>query len=293
MAAPIRTFLFAPGNHARRAEKAFTVGADAVILDLEDAVAISEKPLARTMVRAALDRPRACRAYVRVNAIDTPYCWGDLLAVVGAGIDGVILPKVESAAGLLTVDWILAQLERERNVAAGSIDLIPILETARAITNVDSILSAGSRVKRVAFGAGDYSLDIGVTWSRDELESRHAREVIVNASRSHGLEAPVDSVFARLDDTEGLLASSRAAAAIGFSGKMCIHPSQLQPVKETFTPTASEIAFARKVIAAFAEAEAQGSSAFQIDGKFIDYPILYRAQRMLATVEASVTSPSK
>ena len=283
---PIRSMLFAPANHARRVEKSFTLGADAVILDLEDAVAIAEKPAARSRAIDAVQKPRKCLGYVRVNAMDTPYCYGDLVAIVNPGVDGIILPKVESAAGLQTVEWVVSQLERERGLTVGSIDIVPILETARAVTNVDAILSAGSRIKRVAFGAGDYSLDVGVNWSRDEVESRHARNVIVTASRSHGLEAPIDSAYARLDDEEGLLASARAAAAIGFQGKMCIHPKQVDPVNAVFTPSDEEVAFARRIVVAFKEAEAKGSSAFQIDGKFVDYPILFRAQRLLATVDA-------
>jgi citrate lyase subunit beta/citryl-CoA lyase len=282
---PIRTFLFAPANHARRVEKAFTLGADAVILDLEDAVAVAEKPAARSKAIEALQSPRGSLGYVRVNAMDTPYCWGDLQAVVAPGLDGIVLPKVETAAGLVAADWLVSQLERERGLPAGRIDILPILETARAVTDIDAIMRAGSRVRRVAFGAGDYSLDLGVTWSRDEIECRHARDVIVTASRAHGLEAPLDSAYARLDDEEGLLASARAAAAIGYQGKMCIHPRQVAPVNAVFSPSAEEIAFARRVVDAFAEAERGGSSAFQLDGKFIDYPILFRARRVLALAE--------
>ena len=128
---PLRSFLFAPGNHARRVEKALSLDADAVILDLEDAVAIAEKPATREAVAAALERPRQGLLYVRVNAVDTEFCYGDLVAVVRPGLDGIILPKVESAAGLATIDWLLAQLERERGLPLGAIDLIPIIETAR------------------------------------------------------------------------------------------------------------------------------------------------------------------
>lgn len=148
----------------------------------------------------------------------------------------------------------------------------------------------GGRLRRVAFGAGDYSLDIGVTWSRDEAESRHARDVIVTASRAQGLEAPIDSVWARLEDGDGLVASARHAAAIGYQGKMCIHPSQLGPVNAVFTPTAEEVGFARRVVDGFAVAEAQGISAFRVDGKFVDYPILYRARRVIAIADGIVAS---
>ncbi len=282
---PVRSYLFAPANHARRAEKCFVVGSDAVILDLEDAVSVAEKPAARAQAVAALQRPRTCRGYVRVNATDTPFCYGDLLAVVGPGLDGIVLPKVETAAGLLTVNWLLAQLERERGLPPGAIDLLPIIETARGVADAAAIMRAGSRARRVAFGAGDYSLDLGVTWSREERECQHARDVLVTLSRACGLEAPVDSVFARLDDEPGLLASARAAAAVGFGSKMCIHPKQIAVVNDVFSPGAEEVAFARKVVTAFAAAEAEGSAACQVDGKFVDYPVVHRARRVLALAE--------
>src|ERR1051325_8549750 len=129
----LRSFLFAPGNHARRVEKALTLDADAVILDLEDAVAIAEKPAAREAVAAAFARPRRGLLYVRVNAVDSEFCYGDLVAIVRPGLDGIILPKVESAAGLATIDWLLRQLERERGLPPGGIDLIPIIETGAGL----------------------------------------------------------------------------------------------------------------------------------------------------------------
>jgi len=283
---PLRSLLFAPGNHARRVEKALTLDADAVILDLEDAVAIAEKPATRVVVAAALERPRQALLYVRVNASDGEFCYGDLLAVVRRGLDGIIIPKVESAAGLATIDWLLAQLERDRGLPHGAIDLIPIIETARGVRQIDAILAAGTRVRRVAFGAGDFTLDVAMTWSRDETELAHARSVIVTASRAAGVDAPLDTVWVDLTDPEGLEASARTGQAYGFQGKMCIHPDQIAIVNRVFTPSDAEIAFAERVIAAFAKAEAEGSAAIQLDGKFIDYPIVFRAQRVLQKIAA-------
>jgi citrate lyase subunit beta/citryl-CoA lyase len=276
--------LFAPGNHARRVEKALSLDADAVILDLEDAVAIAEKAATRGVVVAALQRPRQGLLYVRVNAVDTAFCYGDLVAVVQPGLDGIILPKVESAAGIATIDWLLAQLERGRGLPLGAIDLIPIIETARGVQQIDAILAAGSRVGRVAFGAGDFTLDVAMAWSRSEAELAHARAVIVTASRAAGIEAPLDTVWVDLPDKDGLDASARTALAYGFQGKMCIHPEQIPVVNRVFTPSDAEIAFAERVVAAFVAAEAAGSAAIQLDGKFIDYPIVYRAQRVLQKV---------
>jgi citrate lyase subunit beta / citryl-CoA lyase len=283
---PRRSLLFAPGNHARRVEKALSLDADAVILDLEDAVAIAEKAVTRTAVAAALERKRRGLLYVRVNASDTEFCYGDLVAVVQRGLDGIILPKVESAAGLATIDWLLAQMERERGLPAGDLDLIPIIETARGVQQIDAILAAATRVRRVAFGAGDFTLDVNMTWSRSESELAHARAVIVTASRAAGIDAPLDTVWVDLTDPEGLEASARTALGCGFQGKMCIHPDQIEIVNRVFTPSDAEVAFAERVTAAFAKAEAEGSAAIQLDGKFIDYPIVYRAQRVLRKVAA-------
>src|SRR5207237_8340311 len=164
--------------------------ADAVILDLEDAVAFAEKPTTRGAIAAAIKQPRTGLLYVRVNAVDTEFCYGDLCAVVRLGLDGIILPKVESAAGLATADWLLAQLEREQGLAPRTIDLVPIIETARGLNQIDAILAAGTRVKRVAFGAGDFTLDVNMAWSRGEAELAYARAQIVTASRAAGIEAP-------------------------------------------------------------------------------------------------------
>ena len=283
---PLRSFLFAPGNHPRRVEKALSLDADAVILDLEDAVATVEKPATRAAIAAALERPRRGLLYVRVNAVDTEFCYGDLAAVVRSGLDGVILPKVESAAGLATIDWLLAQLERDRGLMPGGIDLIPIIETARGLDRLGAILAIGTRVRRVAFGAGDFTLDVNMAWSRGEAELAPARAAIVTASRAAGIEAPLDTVWVDLGDRDGLEASARTALGFGFQGKMCIHPDQIAVVNRVFTPSEAEIAFAERVAAAFARAEAEGSAAIQLDGKFIDYPIVYRAQRVLRRIAA-------
>jgi len=283
---PLRSFLFAPGNHPRRVEKALSLDGDAVILDLEDAVATVEKAATREAVVAAFQRPRRGLLYVRVNAVDTEFCYGDLVAIVRLGLDGVILPKVESTAGLATIDWLLAQLERDRGLPPGGIDLIPIIETARGLDRLGAILATGTRVRRVAFGAGDFTLDVNMTWSRGEAELAHARAAIVTASRAAGIEAPLDTVWVDLADRDGLEASARTALGLGFQGKMCIHPDQIAVVNRVFTPSDAEVAFAERVAAAFAKAEAEGSAAIQLDGKFIDYPIVYRAQRVLQRVAA-------
>lgn len=281
----LRSLLFAPGNHARRVEKALSLPADGVILDLEDAVAVSEKPATRPAVVAALTVPRQGALYVRVNALSTEWCYADMVAVVQPGLDGIILPKVEDADQLRTADWLLAALERERGLPIGRIDLIPIIETALGISAVQAIARSGTRTKRLAFGAGDFTLDLGMVWSQEELELLPHRAACVVASRAAGIEPPLDTVWADLRDANGFARSASRAAALGFQGKMCIHPDQIGPANAAFTPDAATLAQARRVVAAFAEAEAAGLASIQLDGQFIDYPIVQRARQVLAQGE--------
>jgi citrate lyase subunit beta/citryl-CoA lyase len=278
----LRSFLFAPGNHARRVEKALTLPADAVILDLEDAVAVSEKPATRDLVVGAFAAPRHGRLYVRVNAYTTEWCYADIVAVARPGLDGVILPKVESADQLRSADWLLANLEHERGLPVGGIDLVPIIETALGMRDIGAIAASGSRTKRLAFGAGDYTLDLGMIWSRDEVELAPARSAVVMASRAAGIEPPIDTVWADLRDSEGLARSAALAAALGFQGKMCIHPDQIAVTNAAFSPSEQQLSWAKRVVAAFDEAEAKGLASIQLEGQFIDYPIVQRARQVIA-----------
>jgi citrate lyase subunit beta/citryl-CoA lyase len=278
----VRSFLFAPGNHERRMEKTLEVPCDAVIADLEDAVAESEKSNARVRVAQWLRRPRGERfAFVRVNALGTPWAFDDFAAVVVRGLDGIVLPKAETARDLHVADYLTAAHERSRGLASGSIEIMPIVETARGVENLRKIARASPRVRRIAFGSGDYTNDTGTPWTQDNPLTLHFRAELANASRAAGIEPPVDTVWPRLDDEEGLAAESRVARAMGFGGKMTIHPKQLEIVNRTFAPTAEEIAFARKVCDAFDAAEAAGSSAIVVDGAFVDYPVVHRARALL------------
>jgi citrate lyase subunit beta/citryl-CoA lyase len=278
----MRSLLFTPGNHARRVEKALGLPADGVILDLEDAVAVSEKSATRPIVSDAFAKPRAGKLYVRVNALTTEWCFGDITAVVQRGLDGIILPKVEYAHELRTAEWLIANLERERGLPIGGIDLVPIIETALGISNLARICRSATRTKRLAFGAGDFTLDMGMVWTRSEAELLPHRAACVMESRAAGLEPPLDTVWADLRDSEGFIASARHAAALGFQGKMCIHPDQVTGANAAFTPDEAAVAQARRIVAAFDKAEAEGLASIQLEGQFIDYPIVQRARRVLA-----------
>jgi citrate lyase subunit beta/citryl-CoA lyase len=288
-----RTLLFAPGNHPRRIEKALGLGADAVILDLEDSVPPAEKAATRGPIAHALAQPRACRGYVRVNAMGTPYCYGDLVATIAKGLDGVVLPKVESAADLHAIDWLIANLEREKGLQVGALDLIPIIETAWGVSRIERILQARTlkpysgvwRVRRVAFGAADLSTDLGISPGPDEADLDYARARVVLASRAGGLEGPLDSPWFRLKDADGFSAAIARSRRAGFQGRLCIHPDQVALANEGYSPTAEEIAAAERIVAAFRAAEASGAAAIQVDGQMVDYPIAQRAERLLKAVK--------
>ena len=218
-----RTFLFAPGNHPRRVEKALSLDADAVILDLEDACPIAEKKATRAVVVAACQRPRTGLGYVRVNATSTEFGYGDIVAVVQKGVDGIVLPKVETADEIRAVDWVIANLEKERGLPAGAFDVIPIIETGKGMANIRAITAAGTRVKRIAFGAGDFTLDMNMEWSRAETELLPYRSECVLASRAAEIEAPIDTVWVDLKDAEGFTSLDAAHQKSRLSGQD-VHP---------------------------------------------------------------------
>jgi citrate lyase subunit beta/citryl-CoA lyase len=287
-----RSFLFAPGNHARRVEKALTLDADAVIVDLEDSVAVSDKAATRKPAAEALSRPRRALGYLRVNAASTPFCYADLAEALHAKVDGVVLPKVESAAELHAIDWLIASLERGLGIAEGSIDLMPIIETAIGVQRVDRILQARSlrtykapwRVRRVAFGAADYAHDVGLAPGPEEAELADARARLVLASRAAGLENPIDSPWFNLKDDAAFRSALERSRRSGFQGRLCIHPDQIRPVNQAYLPGEDEVARAERVVAAFEAAEAKGAAAIQVDGQMIDYPVVHRARAVLEAV---------
>ena len=274
-----RTYLFAPGNHERRVEKAMGLGADVVILDLEDAVAISEKKSTRNLINKTLDQPRNCAVFVRVNAYDTEFCYGDICSIVSENLDGIVLPKLESLEDLRSIDWLLTNLEKERGLPHRSIDLMPIIETAGGLVNIREMANADTRVRRLAFGGGDYTRDLGMQWTLKEDELLPVRSEMVLASRFGKLEPPVDTVFIHIKEHDAFMASCLNILGLGFQGKMCIHPDQVPVTNEIFTPSADEVRWSKRIISEFGEAEKAGIASIQIDGYFVDYPIVEKAQR--------------
>lgn len=282
-ALPPRSLLFTPANGERKVEKAFASAADGVILDLEDAVAISEKPAAREAAIKTLSAPRSRMALVRVNALSTPFCFDDLLAVAPAAPDEIVLPKVESAHDVRIADWMLAQLEARHGMVVGGIGLTLILETAAGIAAAAEIARAAPRIRRLMFGAVDLALDMDLDLDDDAGPMAQARFAIALASRCAGLPGPLDTAFVDIRAPDRLRATASRAWAMGYTGKSCIHPTQIDVVNQVFSATPQQVERARRIVAAFDAAERDGSAAIMLDGAMIDYPVMLKARKVLDT----------
>lgn len=287
---PLRTALFAPANRPDRVRKALDSSADAVIIDLEDAVPHGEKQAARSSVREIIDSKSVRRIYVRINALATEHPMFDLKAVVCGSLTGIMLPKVESPDDIFEIDRMLCERENRAGLTPGLLEVIPIIESAKGVQEVYQIVLARPehrRVGTVAFGGADFTLDLGIELTRDGLELAYPRALLPVACRAGGIMPPLDSPWmVDIHDIEGLIAEAKTAKALGFQGKLVIHPNQIEPCHEVFTPSADEIAQAQKVMEAFEEAERQGKAAIQLNGKFVDYAVVERSRRICELAKA-------
>ena len=270
----LRSYLYAPGARPDVMAKALAAGADAVILDLEDAVAPADKDAARSVVAAFLaahagDAP--CPMHVRINRGSGD----DLAAVAGPGLAAVRVPKAESGEEIAAVAAMLDSLEAAAGIAPGEVAIYPIVESAAGVAAARE-LAAAPRVARLCFGATDFLADIGAPGDPDGPATLLARETLVLQSRVASIGSPVDSVHPALDDESGLRASAEAGRALGFIGKSVIHPRQLAVVHEVFTPSDSELERARRVLAA------DGRGATALDGELVDPAVVARARATLA-----------
>ncbi|HEU5315634.1 MAG TPA: CoA ester lyase, partial [Chloroflexota bacterium] len=286
---PLRSMLFTPGDQPRKVEKALAdLPADAVILDLEDAVAIDRKPQTRAPVAYAVTQPRARpdapRVFVRANALTTPWFFGDLNAIVAAGLDGVILPKTAGPEEVFAADAYLTHLERERGLPEKSVELLPLIESASGAASLRRLCRVAqrtARVRRLGFGATDFTNDIGATWTDDESQLLLVCSQLVLYSREAGLDPPIDTVYPHFRDRDGYEARCRRSRALGFGGRMCIHPDQIEPTNRLYAPTEEEVEWATEVIAAFEEAEKEGTAALTVRGQLVDYAFVVRARNIL------------
>jgi citrate lyase subunit beta/citryl-CoA lyase len=222
--------------------------------------------------------------------LGTEFVEGDLDEVAVEGLRCIMFPKVEESRDVQEINGLLSKIEKKRGMAPGAVTIIPLIESAKAVQNIFRILSEKvepQRVVTVAFGAADYTLDMGMEMSREGRELDYPRSRIAVASRAAEVAPPLDTPFLMdLKDIEALKADARRGRQLGFQGKLCIHPNQVEPCNEIFSPTEEEIHFSERAIQAFEEAESRGSAAIQLDGKFIDYPVVERARRVLKMAAA-------
>lgn len=281
-----RSVMFAPGIDTRKMEKALGIGADVVVLDLEDSVEAARKSEARELVAGLLERsPEGPMLWVRVNPPDTDFFIGDMLAVIPHRPGGIMLPKSETAAGVARVGWLLNLLAAYHGFNPGAIDLVPLVESACGVKNAAEIATVPG-VKRLCFGAVDYTLDMGIELTKDGAELFYARSALAVASRSAGLEGPIDTVYIDVRDNEGLATECRLARTLGFQGKLLIHPGQVQVANKIFAPTPEEIARAGRIVDAYQAALAAGSGVAQLNGKLIEKPVAERARKLLDSARA-------
>ncbi len=297
-----RSVLAVPASNPKMAGKALASAADAVFLDLEDAVAPDEKADARKKVVRALTefdwqgRP----TLYRVNALDTPYFYRDLVEIVeeaGDRLDIIMIPKVQRPEDLHVAAALLSQIEMAVGLEEGKVTLEAQIESAEGLVNVDGIARATDRLQALHFGPGDFAASlrmplrsIGAMDEWDEAYPGHrfhyAMQRIVAAARARGLRA-VDGPLADYRDEDGLRESALISRSLGFDGKWCIHPAQIEAVNEVFSPTPREVEWARKVVEAYEEATAAGTGAVSVDGQMIDAASIKMARNTLDQVSGT------
>ena len=279
---PRRSALYMPGSNARALDKARTLAADTLILDLEDAVAPERKTEARQQVRAAIAAGGYGRRelLVRANALDTPWGEEDLRAFAGAGADGIVLAKVSSPAEVLQAVRILGQ--------AGAPDTLALwimAETARCILDIDAIAGAHPRLAGILLGTTDLARELRVRHTPERLGFMAALNLCVLAARAHGLDV-LDGVHLDLEDDAGLRQACQQGRELGFDGKTLIHPRQLEAANAVFAPAAEELDRAREIIAAWREASARGSAVVVVGGRLVENMHVAEAERLIAVAEA-------
>ncbi len=279
-----RSRLYLPGSEPKYYINASLHGPDAVILDLEDSVHRGEKDAARILVRNTLRSVDfgPCERMVRINQL--PLGLEDLAEIVGESPDLILIPKVEEPEQVREVDRVIAEIKARHEITR-PIWIMPILESARGIENAFAVATASENVAALTIGLEDYTADLGVVKTTEGRESQYARSRVVNAAHAAGVQA-IDSVFGDFADMDGLRRWADASRAAGFEGMGCLHPGQIRVIHRAFQPTELEIEKARKVVAAFEEAQSKGLAVVSLGSKMIDPPVVQRALKLVERAKA-------
>lgn len=286
--------LFTPGHRLDMVEKAGRSGTDAVIVDLEDAVSVGNKPLARSNLAELPASP--VPYYVRTNAVETGLLWDDVMAAGAADIVGIILPKAEDPQVVSEIAGALTVLERTSGKEEGSVTVIPLIESALGVRLTYEMALASSRVECVMFGGGeqgDLVADLGVEWTPEGTGLMQARAQVLLSSRAAGVPYPMEAVFMDFRNLEALRVESELARTLGYIGKVAIHPAQVPVINEVFTPPAEVVEYQRKVLAAFEEAEAAGEASIAVDGRMVDYAVARVARTVIERADAAARAGEK
>ncbi|EFV75718.1 MULTISPECIES: CoA ester lyase [Cytobacillus] len=277
-----RSYLFVPAISEKMMGKALSSGADSVIFDLEDAVAINEKEIARERAKNYLLNHLVNKdVYIRINDFTTVYWRSDIECAVESGANGIIVPKAESGSNMKVICQSVLELLERSGRKEDRFEVLPLIETASGVHFAYEIANSHSLVPRLVFGSIDYSLDIDCELTDGGEELYYARSQIVNASRAAGIGSPVDAVYPDLSNEEGLSREALRARNSGFKSKLAIHPKQLNVIHNVFTPDEKVLQEAREIVEAFEEAELKGHASISVRNKLVDYPVYKKAKGLL------------
>lgn len=279
-----RSLLFMPGNNPGMLTSGDVLGADMVVMDLEDAVSLDEKDAARVLVREALGflQYRHSEVGVRVNPLDSPFWLADLEAIVPARPAALIIPKA-SVEAVQVMDRAVERIRQERGIEQ-DIRYLVIIETAMGLVEIRDIAACSPRIDGLILGAEDLTSDMGIKRTKSGKEIEYARFVVATTARAFRLDA-IDTPFTDIEDVEGLLADTAFAKSIGFTGRLAINPRQVDPIQELFSPTGAEIEEADAILQAAARARSEGLGVFSHRGKMVDLPVIRRAENLMASAK--------
>ncbi|PKN95528.1 MAG: CoA ester lyase [Chloroflexi bacterium HGW-Chloroflexi-6] len=282
-----RALLYMPGDDWKKITKALTLGVDCICMDMEDGAAASRKAEARETIARALRELDfgTAEKLARINGIGTGLEADDLAVVLPFHPDGVVLPKAETPEQVAWVSEKIEAAELKNGWPVNSIRMILVVESARGILNLKE-LAAHPRLDALIFGAEDYAASIGATRTAESLEVLYARSALVTAAAAHGLQA-IDLVTVDFRDPQLARRDALFGAQLGYTGKQVIHPAQVEPVQDAFTPNNEAIAYAKRVVQTFEMNQARGTGAYDLDGKMIDLPLLKSAQNVLERARAA------